>query len=134
MIEAFKQGLLFVRMDDGENFYDNLLKTLKKHEIESGIILSGIGMLRRFEIGWFNGEVYEKEFVKFPCELLSLSGNISLKDSEVFPHIHATLSDPNKKAFGGHLFSAIVNNTVEMFIMKVDEFRLIRKDRLSFGL
>jgi len=132
MIHVFKQDLLFVRMDDGEDFYENLLKVLKEYKIESGIILSGIGMLRNFEIGWFNGEVYEKEFVRFPCELLALNGNISIKNSEFFPHIHAVFSDPNKKAFGGHLFSGIVNNTVEMFIKKIEQFKLIREDKLSF--
>ncbi|MDI3472700.1 MAG: uncharacterized protein PWQ20_1054 [Thermotogaceae bacterium] len=132
MIHKFKDGILFIRMDDGEDFFEKLLEVLKEHSISSAVILSGIGMLRNFEIGWFSGEKYEKEFVKFPSELLSMSGNISLKDSDIFPHIHVVLSDPNKKAFGGHLFSGTVNNTVEMFIMNLENLKLIREDRLKF--
>lgn len=133
MIYTFKEDILFLRMDDGEDFFENLLEALRRYEINSAVILSGIGMLRNFEIGWFNGEKYEKEFIKFPSELLSVSGNISLKNSKIFPHIHVTLSDPNKKAFGGHLFSGTVNNTVEMFIMNLKQFKLLREDKLNFS-
>ena len=74
-------------------FFDALLGVLKKENIVSAVVLSGIGMLKDFEIGYFNTETkqYETALFEKPCELISLSGNITLKDNEIFPHLHVSL-------------------------------------------
>ncbi len=112
--------VLFIRMDDGEDFYETLYGILKEVGWKSGVILNAIGMLREFEIGWFNVQkgTYEKEFVSMPHELVSVQGNISDRDGEAFAHFHVSLAGPARNIIGGHLFKATVCNTVEMFIMK----------------
>lgn len=85
-------------------------------------------MLKEFEIGYFNinKKQYEKEYFDEPYELLSLAGNISVKDNEIFPHLHASLAGADKNVIGGHLFKAKVCNTVELFI-KIVQIELIRE-------
>ncbi len=112
--------LLFIRMDDGEDFYETLYGVLKEVGWKSGVVLGAIGMLKDFEIGWFNvqkGE-YEKEFISVPHELVSVQGNLSDKDGEVFAHLHVSLAGPSRSIVGGHLFKATACNTVEMFILR----------------
>ena len=125
--------MLFLRIDNNEDFFDILLKVSEKENITSAIILSGIGMLKDFEIGYFNIEKkqYEIAFFEVPYELLSLTGNISLKDDKIFPHLHVALAGSDKNVIGGHLFKARVCNTVELFI-KIIQFELIREKREFF--
>ncbi len=120
------RNLIFVRFDNGDNFYDSLYSVIEKYSIDTGVILSGMGMLRDFEIGWFNGKEYEKTKVETPHELVAMTGNIEKKDGKPFAHIHVALAGPDKKLVGGHLFSAIVNVTNEIFIYKIDGFKLER--------
>ncbi len=125
--------VLFVRMDDGEDFYETLYGVLKEIGWDSGVVLNAIGMLRDFEIGWFNvqkGE-YEKEFVSTPHELVSVQGNVSNKDGQPFAHLHVSLAGPARNLVGGHLFAATVCNTVEMFIKKLD-IKLFRAEGEKF--
>ena len=133
MFDIHENGLIFVRMDDGEDFYEKLYEVLDKYSVESGVILGGIGMLRDFTIGWFNGKEYEKEKISTPHELVSTSGNISvLENGEIFAHIHAALASPDKKLVGGHLFGGTVNNTVELFIYVLEDVQLKRIQKGSF--
>jgi len=133
MFDIHENGLVFVRMDDGEDFYEVLSEILDKYNVESGIILGGIGMLRDFTIGWFNGKEYEKETISTPHELVSLNGNVSiLENGERFTHLHAALAGPDRKLVGGHLFGGTVNNTVEMFIYILEDVQLRRIQKGSF--
>ncbi len=134
MLYLDENNWIFIRMDDGEDFYKTLYEVIKRFNVDSGLIFGGAGMLRNFEIGWYNDETgkYENKRIDTPCELLSLSGNISIKDGEPFAHIHISLGTSNKKVIGGHLFEATVNNTVEMAIMKFEKIWLERKKKDGF--
>ncbi len=134
MLSIEEKSWIFIRMDDGEDFYKTLYEVIRKFNISAGLIFGGTGMLRDFEIGWYNDETgeYENKRIDTPCELLSLSGNISMKDGEPFAHIHTSLGTSNKKVIGGHLFGAVVNNTVEMAIMKFENIWLEREKREGF--
>ncbi len=114
--------LIFIRMDDGENFYNVLNGVLKELGVKSAVVLNGIGMLKDFEIGWFNVEKgqYERERISVPHELVSTSGNVSDRDGEAFAHLHVSLAGPSRSVVGGHLFEATVCNTVEMFLMRLN--------------
>lgn len=134
MIYREDERILFIRMDDGENFVENLEKVLQEAGVTSGVIISGVGMLRDLEIGWFNVEkmVYEKEQISVPHELVSISGNISLLEGNPFPHMHVSLAGPSRALSGGHLFSGIVCNTVELFILKAPLLELKRAASKGF--
>ena len=127
MIFDMRDGnVIFVRFDSDDDFYESLYTMIEKYSIDTGVIMSGMGMLRDFEIGWFNGKEYEKTKVETPHELVSITGNIEKKDGKPFAHIHVALASPEKKLIGGHLFNATVNITNEIFIYKITGFKLER--------
>jgi predicted DNA-binding protein with PD1-like motif len=124
-----KEGNLIVfRFEDGKDLIESLKRVAKEHQIQSGVILSGIGMLRDFEIGFYSREKSGYVTNKFdePVELLSLSGNISLCNNEIFFHLHAALAKEDKNAIGGHVQKATVHNTIEGVIIKFFEIKLMR--------
>ena len=124
-----KEGNLIVfRFEDGKDVVESLKRVTKEHKIQSGIILSGIGMLRNFEISFYSREKAGYVTNKFnePVELLSLSGNISLRNDETFFHLHVALAKEDTTALGGHLKKATVHNTLEGVIVKLSEITLTR--------
>ncbi|MHA2620865.1 MAG: PPC domain-containing DNA-binding protein [bacterium JZ-2024 1] len=53
-------------------------------------------------------------------ELLSGSGNIAIRDGYPWAHLHAVVSDPQGKTYGGHLLEGSLVFLVEGFIFAMD--------------
>ncbi|MFH1277569.1 MAG: DUF296 domain-containing protein [Candidatus Eisenbacteria bacterium] len=106
-----------VRVDRGEELTDTLRAVAKEKGIHAGRI-AGIGALRDAELGYFDVDrkEYLRGIVEGSWELLSLTGNVSLRSGEPVPHIHVILGDANLNCKGGHLFSGVVSVTGEIFI------------------
>ena len=113
-------GEYFVVFEKGEIIPDALKEFAEIEGINSAVILNGIGMLEKITIGYFNGKEYEKEYIENPMELISLQGNLSLKNKEPFWHIHAVLGGRKGVAFSGHLFSGKIAVTCEAYLKKLD--------------
>lgn len=125
---ARKGQVAALRFEDGDDLFPLFRHTLQEQGIRTAVILSGIGMLRDFTIGWLGAEGYEKREFGAPHELLSLSGTVNLKpDGSVFVHPHVTLSEQNMNARGGHLFSATVHNTLEAVLLVPEGMTFHRK-------
>jgi len=123
-----KGQIAALRFDDGDDFLPLFKHTLQDQGIHSAVILSGIGMLRDFIIGWHGPEGYEKHQYKDAHELLLLSGTVNITpDGSVFVHPHATLSEQNLTARGGHLFAGTVNNTLEAVLLIPEGMTFHRK-------
>ncbi len=125
LVEDRGRGVLVVRLHDGDDFVPSLLGALDRVGLRSGAIVSGLGMLRDFEIGWLDTttHVYRKGTFAVPHELLSLSGSIALTDdaeARVMPHMHASLAGPDHSVVGGHLFKATTNVLNEVFVLRLD--------------
>ena len=128
MYSGKEENLIVFRFQDGKDVIESLKQVTEKHHIHSGIILSGIGMLRHFEISFYSREKARYATQKFnePVELLSFSGNISTRNNETFFHLHVALAREDNSAIGGHLKNATVHNTLEGVIMKLSQIRLAR--------
>lgn len=110
VIKEFHANRLYQgNLDKGVEIVHGLFSLMKQYAITSGTI-SGIGAVSEAELGYFNAKTkaYEKIRLKEDLEIVSLKGNISQKDNEVFPHLHAVLSKQDFTAAGGHLFSGTV--------------------------
>jgi hypothetical protein len=116
-----KDNLIFVRLFPGENIHSKLMEVCKKHKVETAVVLSGIGQLKKFQLGYFKekGNYVPEEFAK-PHELLSLSGNISNQEGEYKLHLHAVLGDEDKSVIGGHLIKGEVEVTNEIVLLKTN--------------
>jgi len=126
-----KDDLIVARFDDGENFIESL-KTL----IEAGeplkVILSGLGMFRAVKLGYFEKGKYIEHFIPEPVEVLALSGSF-MKNAEPSFHIHAVVGTKSGEVKGGHLLSAIVWNTLEIFL-KTSPLDLKRNEKKHIEL
>lgn len=133
MKSSEEESLIVAKLDDGEDLLESLEDLVKKHNIRSGLVVSGIGMLRNFVLGYFNGKEYQKKEFKTPCELVSLLGSITT-DEEIVIHLHTSLADENNNVVGGHLFQAEVCSLNEIVIRRLDEISLRRQLDPETGL
>ena len=58
-------------------------------------------------------------------ELISLLGNITYKEGELFIHSHITFTDTDFRAYGGHLFDCKIAAAGE-FIIFIGEEKISR--------
>ncbi|MFQ6060847.1 MAG: PPC domain-containing DNA-binding protein [Thermoplasmata archaeon] len=128
-----ENSLIIAKLDDGENLFNSLREIIRRHDVGSGLVLSGIGMFRNFVLGYFDGREYQRKRFKRPCELLSLQGSITTKGETVI-HLHTSLADENRDVIGGHLFDAEVCSLNEIVIRKLDDLVLSRKLNPETGL
>ncbi len=119
MLSKEKNNIVFIRLNTDEDFFKSLTKICKKHNIINAVILSGVGQLKNFYLGYYkkNSGYLTQKFIN-PHELLDLSGNI-IQDQNIFEfHIHAILSNEKMKSIGGHLINGKVEITNEIILLK----------------
>src|SRR2546428_13122589 len=94
-----------VKLSDGDDLFPSLEAAARKHQIESGSVLWGIGMLQDFEIGYFGPKGYEKTVFADRHELLALHGSIAMQADPKL-HLHSALGRRDPGTISGHLFRA----------------------------
>ena len=110
MVRTFSTRVVYQgSLGKGEELIQGLIAVMKERMIVAGAV-TGMGALTEARIGYFDGRTkkYEEKVFRENMEIAALKGNISLKDGQVFPHLHAVLSGRDFSAVGGHLFSATV--------------------------
>jgi predicted DNA-binding protein with PD1-like motif len=83
-----------------------------------------IGALSSVKLGWLNWETKQYEpsvSLDEQVELLSLIGDIALKDGEPSVHAHAAVGKRDGTAHGGHLLQAHVRPTCEVVLTESPE-------------
>ena len=111
------KGIYLVVLDKGEEIVQSLTRFAQDNKIE-GAAVRGIGGITNVTLGFFDTtrkEYLKKSFGGF-YELASLIGNVSILDSKQFCHLHAVISGADMGSFSGHLFSATVSVTAEIFL------------------
>ena len=129
-----KENLIICRFFPGEDIYEQLKAVCQKHKVKTAVLLSGIGQVSEFELGFFKekGNYLPQKFQE-PHEMVSLSGNI-LKQAGVFEfHLHSALSRFDKSMVGGHFISGKVSVTLEVVLLKT-KLESIRREEMSTGL
>lgn len=121
MKEKVIGNTVVLRLEFGEEIVSCVKDVCTRREIKAAQI-SGIGTLKRTVVGIYNMETkaYKaNEYNEF-MELTNLCGNASVMNKESYIHLHATLSDEQGHAFGGHLNEGIIGATAEIFITVLD--------------
>lgn len=100
----------------------SFIAAIAKREAVRAASVSGIGVLRNSELGYFDYEKkkYLKKILPDEMELLSLAGNVTVSEGEPFVHCHAVLSGRDFQTAGGHLFRGEVAVTAEVFIQVLE--------------
>ncbi len=129
-----KDDLILIRLFPDENIHEKLEEVCRKYQINAAVVISGIGQLKDFKLGYFKEKGnYSPEHFKTPHELLSLEGNIAKKNEEYILHLHAILGNKNKETVGGHLIEGVVEVTNEIVLLKVN-VKIERKTEDTTGL
>jgi len=106
----FQQGRIFVgRLPHGRELINSIEEFCKKALIQMATF-SVIGAVSSATIGAYDQkqQVYVTFKEKAPLEIVSCTGNVSLKDGKPFIHAHILLADEQGKTIGGHLFSETI--------------------------
>ena len=109
---------LVVILDTGDEILSSL-KSLAQSEHLAASSFKAIGALSGVELGWFNWKTkkYQRAVkLEEQVELLSLIGDIALKDGKPQVHAHLVIGRQDGSAHGGHLLSATVRPTCEIVI------------------
>ena len=131
---SLKDGVLLVRLSDGDDLEAGLAAALKQNNLTSGVVVGGVGMLRNAALSFYVGKgEYETVPVEGEAELCALSGNVSTMDGEMVIHLHAVLGMQGGAALAGHLSKGQVNMTAEIAIMITPQ-RMVRVVDSKTGL
>ena len=124
MIMRYKKSntTFILRIDRGEEIAATIKEFCREQKIVLGTV-QGIGAVGNAEIGLFETQrkEYHKTLLRCDYEITSLLGNVTTMNGEPYLHLHVTLSDASYHAFGGHLTSAVVSGTCEVFIHRIDD-------------
>jgi len=110
-------GRYAVKLDVGEEIVETLKSFATDRGMGSGVVW-GIGGIENVVLGYYDldEKIYLKKELPGRLELVALMGNISTLEGEVFIHPHAVVSGPDMIAQAGHLFSATVAVTAEVYV------------------
>jgi len=126
-VQSAEEGnRVMVKLSDGEELFPSLEAAARKHRIESGAVLWGIGMLQDFEIGFFSPTGYEKKAYADRHELIALHGSIAMRAEPKF-HLHVAVAGRDHGVVGGHLFRAKACVVNEIGLERFRDIRLNRK-------
>lgn len=114
-----------LRLDDGEDIIDSILKSVGDSR-STMLICTGLGMITDFELGYFDRGKYLSKSYSEPHELLSIQGAVS-GYGEHRVHIHVAVADREQRMFGGHLLAGKVWMSSEIGIIRLDGVRSTRE-------
>lgn len=102
----------------GEEVMAGLQRFAQEHGLDAGYF-SAIGALNAVTVAFFDYE--RKEYQQLPpidqqVEVLSLNGNIALRDGKPMVHAHIVVGKRDGTAHGGHLMKAFVRPTLEVVV------------------
>jgi predicted DNA-binding protein with PD1-like motif len=132
--------VIVARVKPGSDLLRSLQKVAAEEGVTSGIILSGVGLLKQARLR--NCKSLPKKypitdanrtFLSFekPLEILSISGNVTLAERELVVHAHLTLSSVEGEeitVIGGHLIEGcVVFGFSEFVIMELEGIEMAKR-------
>ena len=102
----------------GDELAEGLLQFANEQKL-SAASFKAVGALSSVRLGWFGWESNKYEpsvTLDEQVELLSLVGDVALKDCEPAVHAHAVIGRKDGKAYGGHLLKAHIRPTCKVVL------------------
>jgi predicted DNA-binding protein with PD1-like motif len=117
LIDERGQKTFAVIFDKGDEFMSELASFAKKNDLGASHF-TAIGAFRDVMLGYFDRE--KKKYQEIPIveqvEVLSLIGDIALKNETPQVHAHVVLGKADGSAHGGHILEAHVWPTLEVVL------------------
>jgi uncharacterized protein len=124
------------RLPKGKDLLGALENCCREHNITLGEV-EVIGAVTKAKVGYYDQKNQQYQFLEFnqPLEILSLLGNISLKDNKPFVHAHITLGGAEGQAWGGHLAEGTTIFAGEFILQEYEsDQKLVRQLDKETGL
>lgn len=110
-----------VRVPKGSDLLDALNKAVSDLGVRAGT-LQVIGAVSKLVLGYFNQDQREYDTLDLPghWEIASGLGNVSIRDSDPFVHLHIVASGPDGRTVGGHLMPGTIVFLAELYLRALD--------------
>ena len=106
-----------IKVERGEEVMKTLTEFCKSEGIDNGYF-RGIGAVEWVSCGYYELETKTYHFKQYNelVEVVSMTGNVALKDGKPFLHVHAVFTDTDNQAFGGHVEEMRVGVVLEIVL------------------
>jgi uncharacterized protein len=106
-----------VRIHTGEEIVGAITEFARAQSIDAAEI-SAIGAAYGVTLGYFDRATkqYERKAVDEEVEIISLLGNLAMKEGQPFAHLHASVSGRDFRPYAGHFFEGRAGATCEVVI------------------
>jgi uncharacterized protein len=113
------ESRLQVRLESGEHAQPAVLGLLQREGIGYAS-LTGLGAVRWAKLAYWNAltREYEEHVVEEQLEVVSLVGNVTLRDEQPFLHWHISLGRSDLSTLGGHFLDAVAHPNFEIWIQR----------------
>jgi len=131
---SLKKPKLF-RLPHAGDLLAELNRLCEENGITAGVFFA-IGAVKCARVGFYNQSTREYRTIPLdePLEIVSCSGNISLKEDRPFVHAHICLSDSRGAVFGGHLMPGAMIFAAEAYIQPLEGEAPVREFDSVTGL
>lgn len=103
--------------EPGDEAIAELTGFARERDVTAGSF-TALGAFSSARVAWFDLET--REYLEIPVdeqvEVLSVVGDLALRNGEPFVHAHAVLGRRDGSTVAGHLLSATVRPTLELFL------------------
>ena len=108
-----------IRFESGDEFIASLTAFAQADAI-SFAVFSGLGAVRRARIAFFNIDTreYQTHELDEQFEVVSLIGNVALRDGKPLVHAHASLARKDLSVLGGHVMELVARPTIELWLRR----------------
>jgi uncharacterized protein len=123
LIDEHGSRAYIVVLETGEEVASSLSRFATEHKL-AGSSFKAIGALSSAKVGWFNWQTKTYETAaqfQEQVEVLSLIGDVALKDGKPVVHAHLIVGKKDGTAHGGHLMEAYVRPTLEVVLTESEQ-------------
>ena len=128
-------GRYVLSLDNHVEVSEALAAFCREKDIRAGVV-GGLGAICEATFRFLDPatkKYVDKTFAE-QMEITNLTGNISLKDGQVYLHLHITASRRDYSCIGGHLLTARINGACELFVESFPEVEIGRRFVEETGL
>jgi predicted DNA-binding protein with PD1-like motif len=92
------------QLEKGSDLYNSVTRIIQENNIRAGRV-TGMGAVQRAKLAYYDQKAMKYSEIELtePMEIVSMYGNISIRDGKPFAHVHVVLSDEKGNGKGGHL-------------------------------
>lgn len=127
--------VLIGKLEHGADLLDEITGICRDAGIRLGRV-QAIGAVRKARLACYDQQNKTYEFFDLdePLEILSLAGNISIRDGQPMVHAHVVLSNGAGETFGGHLAAGTVVFAGECIVEELSGQEYVRRHDETTGL